>query len=281
MSIMAATLSIPVIVLLSDLIKTRIGISLYYGYLSSFVTIFLIGCILLIIGVIAGIYPSIYLTSLKPVSVMGKQHKSKDGNLDLRNVLVTAQFAISLALLSGGLLITRQLTYLTQKDLGFERENVLIVDSAEKLNDQLVSFRSEVADIPGVLQASVAMDMPGSMNYEDIFMTEGSDIKLAISQIKIDPYFFPTLNLRLRSGRQFQVDNQGDVNHVIINETTARLFDWTPEEAINKKILYPEIKPDPVVIGVVSDFHFQSLYENISPLIFFHSDAPIFGDQAG
>ncbi|MBK8507018.1 MAG: ABC transporter permease [Saprospiraceae bacterium] len=279
MTLMAAILSIPVIVLLSNLISTRIGIALSYSYVGSGGTLFIIGFILLGIGVVAGIYPSIYLTNLKPVSVMGKQHKPKDGNLGLRNVLVTTQFAISLALLSGGLLITRQLTYLTHKDLGFDRENVLILNNAEQLNDQLASFRSEVANMPGVLHASVAMDIPGSMNYEDIFMSEGSDIKLAISQIKIDPYFFPTLNLKLRSGRQFQIDNQGDVNHVIINETTARLFDWTPDEAINKKILYPDMKPDPVVIGVVKDFHFQSLYENISPLIFFHNDSPIFGDQ--
>ena len=71
---------------------------------------------------------------------------------------------------------------MTQKDLGFDRENVLIVNNAEKLETQLSSFRDEVANLPGVVQASVAMDVPGSMNYEDIFMTEGSDVKLAISQ---------------------------------------------------------------------------------------------------
>jgi putative ABC transport system permease protein len=279
MTILAALLSVPMIFLLEDLIRSTIGISLSFTYLNSAGSICTMVIILLLIGVISGIYPSIYLTTLNPISVIGKQQKAAYENVGLRHILVTGQFAISLALLSGGLLITRQLSYLTQKDLGFDRENVLILHNAEKLEAQLSSFRDEVANLPGVVHASVAMDVPGSMNYEDIFMTEGSDVKLAISQVKIDPYFIPVMDLKMVSGRQFQRDNQGDVNHVIINETTARLFGWTPDEAINKKIVYPEIQPDPVVIGVVKDFHFQSLYENIAPLIFFHINAPMFGDQ--
>ena len=135
------------------------------------------------------------------------------------------QFAISLALLSGSILITQQLKYISKKDLGFDHENILVINHASDLKNQIKSFRDELQDLSGVVNASISMDMPGRGSWEDFFMREGSDIKLAISQLKIDPFFFPTMKLRTVAGRSFEKHRTADVYNAIINETTAKLWD--------------------------------------------------------
>ena len=125
----------------------------------------------------------------------------------------------------------------------------------------------------------MAMDMPGRGAWEDIYQREGSDIKLAISQNKIDPDFFPAMELSLAAGRAFDEDRPGDVQGVILNETAEELFNWEEGTAIGKRILYPGYPDELKVIGVVKDFHFQSLRQNIAPSIFFHIDSKMWGDQ--
>ena len=276
MTFLAGILAIPVVYLLSALIERSIGIVISFGYFG-LAAMLLAALILLGIGFLAGIYPSIYLSSLRPITVLGA-NKTKSGSTGMRNVLVTVQFAISLALLSGSLLISKQLNYLSQKNLGFDRENVLVIRNAEKLTNHVDAFRDELIKTTGILDASVAMNVPGQIYYQDIFSREGSDIKLSVNQLKIDPYYFPTLGLKLLVGRNFEPSNPGDQSHVIISETTARLFGWTPEEALHQHIIYPGLEIHPEVIGVSQDFNFQSLYEDIAPIIFFRNDAPIWGD---
>ncbi|MEZ4899838.1 MAG: FtsX-like permease family protein [Saprospiraceae bacterium] len=278
MTVLAALLAIPLVLLLTALIERTIGISISYGYVWQVLPLLGILGSVVGIGLLAGIYPSIYLTALKPITVMGGGGK-RSGASGLRNVLVTVQFAISLALLSGSLLIARQLNYLSQKNLGFDRDNILVIRNADKLSTHLASFRDEIVKLKGIEEATVAMNVPGRIAYEDIFSREGSDIKISVNQLKVDPYFVPTMGLKMAAGRAFQVNNQADLQHVVINETTARLFGWTPEEALHQHIIYPGLDVHPEVIGVVSDFNFQSLYENIAPLIFFHIDLPIWGEM--
>ena len=121
----------------------------------------------------------------------------------------------------------------------FNKENVLVIKNADKLSEQVTSFRNELDKVPGVLSASVAMTVPGSGAYEDIFTKEGGDAELSISQTKIDEYYFETMGLSLVAGRAFDINRPADRVKVIPNETTVQLFGWTPEEAIGKKIIYP------------------------------------------
>lgn len=280
MTFMASLFAIPIASGLAILIFKQTGIQIFFDWIwhpSPFLILILS---LFFIGFLAGIYPSIYLTGLKPVMAMDHQQVRKGGNFVTRNILVSVQFTISLALLSGGLLVTKQLKYLGEKDLGFERENILVVRNAEILGDQIYSFRNQVANDAKIVDASVSMSVPGEMSFEDLFQREGSNTKLAISQVKVDPFFSATMNLKMAAGRFFLKDNEGDKNHAVINETGARLFGWTPEEALGEKIVYPSDGiEDPEIIGVVSDFHFQSLYESIKPLLLLHIESPMWGDQ--
>jgi putative ABC transport system permease protein len=231
-----------------------------------------------VIGFLAGLYPSFYLTAFKPVQVLKGKIASGFASSGLRNGLVIFQFTISIALMAGTIIVFDQVAYFRSRDLGFNKENLLLITNANKTGAQLESFRNEIAKYPGVLSASVSANIRGGM--QDVFMREGDEKKITMDHYKIDDYFFETMQLSLSAGRAFDINRPSDVSAVIINETSARQLGWTPEESIGKKILYlgDEVGPQEV-IGVVKDFHFQSLRQNIAPLIFFHQHSKMYGDE--
>ncbi|HYF69752.1 MAG TPA: ABC transporter permease [Ohtaekwangia sp.] len=231
----------------------------------------------LVIGFLAGLYPSFYLTSFHAAQVLkGKVTQGLRAS-GLRNSLVVFQFTISIALMAATVIIFNQLSFFQSKSIGFEKDNLVVLKNAEKLGDQLVSFRDELQKLDGVLDASISTDLRGG--FEDIFMREGSTIKLPISQYKADEYFFSTLRLDMAAGRAFD-ERVSDSQSVVINETTARLFGWSPEEALGKNIIYigDDVSPSEI-IGVARDVHFQSLRQQIEPVIFYHTESRMWGDK--
>lgn len=232
----------------------------------------------LAIGFLAGLYPSFYLTAFKPAAVLKGRLVSGIRSSSMRNGLVIFQFTISIALMAATLIVFKQLRFFQTRSVGFEKENLLVIGNADKLGDQQESFREEISHYPGVSDAALSMDIRGGM--EDIYMREGDDKKLSISAYKIDEHFFGTTRLALASGRSFEPNRPSDKNSVVINETTAQSFGWTPEEALGKRILYlgDNLAPQEV-IGVVKDFHFQSFRQNIAPIMFLNINSTGYGDN--
>jgi putative ABC transport system permease protein len=232
----------------------------------------------LVIGFLAGLYPSFYLTSFQPAQVLKGKLAGGFKTSGLRNALVVFQFTVSIALMASTVIVFQQLEFFQSRNLGFDKENIMLIRHAEKLGNQLRSFRDEMGALEGVKSAAASVDIRNS--FEDIFMREGETMKLPINAVKIDDRFISTFKLNLVTGRSFDEDRPSDKDAVILNETTVKLFGWKPEEAIGKKIIYlgDEIGPQEI-IGVVSDFNFQSLRQTIAPLMFMNLESNFYGDS--
>lgn len=232
----------------------------------------------LVVGFLGGLYPAFYLTSFRPAQVLKGKIATGFGSSRLRNALVIFQFSISIALMSSTLIVFQQLSYFQTRDTGIRSENLLIVNYADKLGNQIKSFRNEVADMAGVTGATVSMDIRSS--FEDIYTREGDNQKVSISAFKADEHFLKTSGISLKAGRGFEAGRPSDENAVVITETTARALGWIGEEAIGKRILYLGDDIGPLeIIGIAKDFNIQSLRQNIQPVMFLHIDSKYWGDN--
>ena len=263
--------------LLRLLIQPMVGIQIPLETWSLGIFITLIIGLPIVIGFLAGLYPSFYLTAFRPAQVLKGKLATGFGSSKLRNTLVVFQFTISIALMAGTIVVFQQLTYFRSMDLGYNKENLLIINNANKAGDQLEAYRNEIANYPGVISASASANV--GVGMEDVFMREGDEKKVTMGHYKIDEHFFETMKFTLSAGRAFDINRPSDVNTTIINETSARQLGWTPEESIGKKILYLGDEVGPLeVIGVLKDFHFQSLHQNIAPILFLHTKSKMYGD---
>ncbi|HEY8513657.1 MAG TPA: ABC transporter permease [Cyclobacteriaceae bacterium] len=224
------------------------------------------------VGMLAGAYPAFYLTNLEPVRVLKGKTAGQERSR-LRSALVVAQFAIAIGFIVATIIVYQQLDYVKRVDLGFNQENVLVINHADKLGERIDIFREKASAMNGVLSASIAMDVPGRTPLEDIFMREGSDEKYPVALMQMDEYYLQTLDMEVVAGLGFAENDESDKNKCLINETAARLFGWEPEEAVGETIIYmgDEMRPKEIK-GVIRDFHFESLRANIAPAIFYHTE---------
>lgn len=281
LAVFSMLLAIPLMESMRIIIVSLMKDDLPFSLWDSVTFIIALPVIAIFIGVLAGLYPSFYLTSFLPVHVLKGKIASGMGNSSLRSTLVVLQFTISIALLIGTVVVVQQMDFIRKTDLGFNKENVLVISHAEKLGNQINSFRNEVENLGGVLSASIGQDVPRGFGFEDVYSGEGTAIKLPVTAVKIDDNYFKAMDFKLIAGRNHDVaHNASDKQAFVANETAVKLFGWTPEEAIGKVIIYPgdEDARYPI-IGVMKDFNYRSLRTPIGPLFFMHIETPTWGDM--
>ncbi len=252
---------------LNNLIQIPLDIlyfSHWYIVPSLFVLIF-------VVSIMAGSYPAFFLASFRPVAVLKGKLKLGTKSGILRSVLVITQFVVSVFILLSTYTVSDQLNYMLNKDLGFDKENILMIRRSDALKTQMESFKSELKNLPSVIEVTNANAYPGINFSNNAFWLEGESTSntYLLNQCWVSFDYGKTFGFELVKGRFFSRDYPSDSNAIVINEAAVKSLGL--ENPIGKNILRPGNQNNFTrmpIIGVVKDFNFKSLHTKIEPAAF-------------
>ncbi len=274
LSIISTALAIVVLWLTLPYLNQMTGKSIGIEYILSGNALLSIAIIMVLTGVLAGSYPAFYLTSFQPGMVLkGSLSKGAKGSW-IRSTLVVFQFAISVSLIISTMIIYKQLKLVQEKNLGFDKENVLIIDNTRVLGDNKQAFKNKLKGLAGVKHSSIGSYVPPHVYSNSVFFPDGiKDDGILFYQIYSDHDYLKTIGLEMYSGRFFSEDFPSDSSAVVINRKGMEELGWASHEG--HRIAEPERDGSLLfhdVVGVIEDFNFSSLHNEIEPLIFMLGD---------
>ena len=230
----------------------------------SFLLVILIGA--LCIGTVAGSYPAFLMASFRPVSVLKGKIQSSTKGRRFRDALVIFQFCASVVLLVGTAVIYMQLHYIRSKELGFEKEHVVVIQRAEKLGSQQLAFKNQLYQNPDVLSAAFTDSLPQMLLEAKVFQKEGegSQENNTLITITSDYDLLETYGIKMIAGRYFERERSTDSAAVVLNEAAIRALDI--QDPLEKRLVLVGLKRKPMdIIGIINDFHMESLHTKIGP----------------
>lgn len=245
-----------------------IGANLNFTLLRSWYTIPFLALFTLIVGLFSGGYPAMVLSSFNPYEVLKGEVKNSMQNGIIRRTLVVFQFTTSILLIIGTLIMYKQITYMLNKDLGFNKEQIMVINKTEALGKKMLSFKETLKGIPGVINTVSSTEVPGHNNNSVRYkLGNGNDKTIVIETNYVDYNYLDTYGITLLSGRTFDKSVSTDQILCLINESSIKDLGITDFETTR---FYSSQDPKKYlqVIGIVKNFHFKSLHNKISPYLF-------------
>jgi putative ABC transport system permease protein len=265
LSLISLVLAIIIIENVLPYFSNLLGIKLQMKLFGNWYTLPALLTLSVFVGLFAGSYPAFYLSSFNPVAVLkGKPvEKTKIGKF--RNILVILQFSISIILIAGTIIMSRQIRYMLNKDLGFNKEQLMVIARADAIGKSVKTFKEAILKTPDVIQVTSSTAVPGHSESGRTYSVEGRDADVMDFKINFVDYdFFQTYDIRLASGRAFNESFADEKNACIVNESTINQLSITDPLNTNLVDGFSRLS----IIGVVNDFHYESLQHGINPYIF-------------
>ena len=219
--------------------------------------------VIIIVGLFTGGYPALYLSAIKPVNSLRGEIAFKGNKIHSRNGLLIVQFAVSVALIISTILISEQLSFIKNKDLGFDKNDLAVLRLLNEDSKQNIkTFKSRLESIPGVISSSASSDIPYNNFTSNGYIPEGFNSPIMLHVLDADADFFNTYGINITRGRNFIPGVSTDSSAYIINEALASQLNWGNPLG---KIISRNGKHK--IIGVVKNFNYNNLHSNIEPLI--------------
>ena len=270
-SFVAVILSLFVVQILLPSFNSITGKELSIPYIDNIYTIPALLGVVMFIGILAGIYPAFFLASFHPAVVLKSETMGRTKKSNLRNVLVVFQFTVSIVLIVGTLIVNKQLKYMQDMNLGFNKDQVVIVKKTDDLGKQIQAFRQELLKNARIDNASNTGRLIGQTFGNSAFRLAGEtgEETHLLWTYFTDAHFVDTYQIEMATGRYFEEGRQADQQGVVINEAAVK--DLGLADPIGKQIVAlgatQEQAQSFTILGVMKDFHFESLHFQIRPLI--------------